>query len=467
MKKTKIVCTIGPASISPTILKEMCEAGMNCARINTAHGDFAQYSRIIRNVRSVCNVPILMDIKGPEVRVLVKSPMKVKQGELFKGGFGKNDHVSFTYDFHKEAHPGDELYIANGKVRARIISLGEEGVILEATNDGVIEDRKSVNIPEREMNIPSLSRKDKKSIEFAIKNKVEFIALSFVRGREDVLNLRKHLSEERIAVISKIENLQGVNNLDSILGESDGVMIARGDLGVEIPHEKIPLIQKEIIRKCNQRGRISITATQMLESMIFAPAPTRAETSDVANAILDGSDAVMLSGETATGKYPVGAVRTMSKIAREVESSVPNRVQMTGYFNISDTISKSIHYIAGIMPLDKIIPITRSGYTARMIARFRLQVPIIAVTDDPITAGQLELIYGVLPVKISKVPQTKRILKVAEYLYGLRLLEKEETVLFTAGVRTSQKHASNLIEIHKAAELLKFSTLPKKRKKHR
>ncbi len=461
MKKTKIVCTIGPASISPSILREMCEAGMNCARINTAHGDFPQYSRIIRNVRSACSVPIMMDIKGPEVRVLVKNQVKVKQGELFKGGFEKTDPVCFTYNFHNEAHSGDELFIANGKVRARIVSLSEQEVVLEAMNDGVIEDKKSVNIPGRELAIPSLSDKDKKSIEFAIKNKVEFIALSFVRGGEDVLNLRKHLGERGISVISKIENHQGVNSFDAIIEESDGIMIARGDLGVEIPHEKIPLIQKEIIRKCNQRGRISITATQMLESMISAPAPTRAETSDVANAILDGSDAVMLSGETATGRYPVGAVRVMGKIAHEVENSVPNRVQMTGYFNISDTISKSIHHITEVMPLDRIIPITRSGYTARMIARFRLKVPIIAVTDDSATAGHLGLIFGVTPIKIKKIPQTKRVLRIAEHLFRLGLLHKDETVLFTAGVRTNQKHASNLIEIHKAGELLKHSQLGK------
>ncbi len=462
MKKTKIVCTIGPASMSSESLGRMCGAGMNCARINTAHGDFAQYSKIIKNARSVCNVPIMMDIKGPEVRVLVNSPKKITAGEPFEAWFSEEGPVRFTYDFQNEVEVGDELFVANGKVRARIVAKTTKGILLEAVNDGVIEDRKSVNIPGRELKTPGLSEKDKKSIEFAIKNKVEFIALSFVRSADDVKNLRKHLGERRIAVISKIENLQGVNNIDEILEESDGIMVARGDLGVEIPHEKIPLIQKEIIRKCNQRGRISITATQMLESMIRAPTPTRAETSDVANAILDGSDAVMLSGETAVGAHPIEAVGTMSKIAREVENSVPNRVRMTGYFNISDTVSKSIHHITEIMPLDKIVPITRSGYTARMIARFRLDVPIIAVTDDPITAGQLGLIFGVLPVRIGKVPQTKRVLRVAEYLCRRGLLQKDETVLFTSGVRTSQKHASNLIEIHKAAELLKFSSLGRK-----
>ncbi|MFH1470211.1 MAG: pyruvate kinase [Candidatus Micrarchaeota archaeon] len=459
MKKTKMICTIGPASMSPETLGRMHDAGMNCARINTAHGDFAQYSRIISNLRSVCKAPVMMDIKGPEVRVLVNSPKKVSAGEPFEGWFGDSGPIRFNYNFQEDVGPGDLIYFATGKVKAKIVAKTAKGVLLEALNDGVIEDRKSVNIPGRELNTPSLSEKDKNAIEFAIRNKVEFIALSFVRSAEDVLGLRKRLGKTRIAVISKIENHQGVNNLDEILENSDGIMIARGDLGVEIPHERIPLIQKEIIRKCNQRGRISITATQMLESMIKSPSPTRAETSDVANAILDGSDAVMLSGETAKGSYPIDAVNTMNRIANEVENSVQNKVQMTGYFNISDTISKSIHHIAEIMPLDKIVPITRSGYTARMIARFRLDVPIIAVTDDRITAGQLELVFGVHPVIVRDFPQTKRILKTAEHLYKLGLLRKDETVLFTAGVRTSQKHASNLIEIHKAGELLKFSRL--------
>lgn len=460
MKKTKIICTIGPASISPEILKEMREAGMNCARINTAHGDFPQYSRIIKAVRSVGNIPILMDIKGPEVRVLAKAPKKVKTGERFIAGFGHKsaEPITFTYDFHNEVRTGDELFIANGKVKAKIVSKTGQGMVLEALNEGTIEDRKSVNIPGRELNVPSLSEKDLEAIRFALKNRIEFIALSFVRNRNDVLNLRKHLGDRRIAIISKIENYQGVRNSADILDACDGLMVARGDLGVEIPHEKIPLIQKEIIRQCNQRGRIAITATQMLESMIKFPVPTRAETSDVANAILDGTDAVMLSAETATGAYPAASVKTMTRIAREVENSVQNRVQMTGYFNISDTVSKSIHHIAKQMPLNRIVPITTSGYTARMIARFRLGIPIIAVTDDQITRGQLELIFGVHPVLINKIPKTKRILKVAEYLYGRGLVHDGETVLFTAGVRTSQKHASNLIEIHKISELLKFSS---------
>jgi pyruvate kinase len=462
MKKTKIICTIGPASISLETIREMVLEGMNCARINTAHGDFPQYSKIISNVRKAGKTPILIDIKGPEVRIIAKAPQKVKAGEKFEAGFGESYKISFTYNFLSEIELGDEVVIANGKVRARIVSKASRGIVLQALNDGTIEDRKGVNIPGRPLNVPSLSDKDRKSIDFAIKNKVEFIALSFVRSREDVLGVRKLLGDRRIGLISKIENLQGVTNLKEILEESDGIMIARGDLGVEIPQEKIPLIQKDIIKQCNQRGRISITATQMLESMISAPAPTRAETSDVANAILDGTDAVMLSGETATGLYPVESVKTMSNIAREVEDSVQNRVQMTGYFNISDTISKSIQHIAENMPLQKIIPITRSGYTARMIARFRLDVPIIAVTDDLITRGQLELVFGVIPVHIKKIPQTKRILQVAEHLYGLGLLHPDETVLFTAGVRTSKKHASNLIEIHTVGELLKFSSLTKR-----
>ncbi|MFH1448219.1 MAG: pyruvate kinase [Candidatus Micrarchaeota archaeon] len=458
MKKTKVICTIGPSSITRNILKEMYLAGMNCARINTAHGDFPQYLRIIKNVRSISRVPIMIDIKGPEVRVLVPSPRRVESGERFKVRFKASGGIRFTYDFYGEVEVGDEILFSNGNIRTRIISKSKGQMVLESMNNGTIEDKKGVNIPGRNLKVPGLSEKDKRAISFAIKNKAEFIAISFVRNRKDVLHVKKLIGDTELGVISKIENFSGVENIPEIIDESDGIMIARGDLGVEIPHQRIPLIQKEIIRQCNQRGRIAVTATQMLDSMISSPTPTRAETSDVANAVIDGTDAVMLSGETAIGRYPIESVRTIAGIAKEVENSVPNRVKMTGYFNISDTISKSIHHITENMPLDKIVPITRSGYTARMIARFRLDMPIIAVTDDPETHGQLELVFGVKPVLIKRIPKRKRVLGVAEQLHSKGIIGKGETVLFTAGVRTSKKHASNLIEIHKIQELLKFSS---------
>ncbi len=459
MKKTKIVCTIGPSSISKEMLRKLHTEGMNCVRINTAHGTFSQYSKIVKNTRAIGQIPIMMDIKGPEIRVLTSSVRALRKGERFTVGFSEEHPMRLSYNFQSDVRKGDRIIFSNGLVHTVVISKQKGRLVLEALNPGTIENNKGVNVPGRKLHVPGLSEKDKRAIAFAIKNKIEFIAVSFVRYKKDILNVKRILGEREIGLIAKIENSQGVENFADILDECDGLMVARGDLGVEIPHERIPLIQKQMIAWCNQRGRISIIATQMLDSMIVSPNPTRAETSDVANAILDGSDAVMLSGETAIGKHPVESVRTMALIANEVENKVQNRVKMTGFFNISDTVSKSIHHISKIMPLDKIIPITRSGYTARMIARFRLDVPIIAVTDNPETKGQLELVFGVKPILIKRIPKRKRILAIAEYLYNMGMLEMDETVLFTAGVRTSKKHASNLIELHKVKELLKFSDI--------
>jgi pyruvate kinase len=292
-------------------------------------------------------------------------------------------------------------------------------------------------------------------IKFAKEHNVEYIALSFTRNAEDVRNLSQ-TNGFGGGIIAKIENSEGVQNVEEILDACSGIMVARGDLGVEIEPEKVPLVQKSLIKLCNQNGKLVITATEMLESMIHQPNPTRAEVSDVANAILDGSDAVMLSGETAVGQYPVEAVEMMTRIANETEKAVKSNVDDTPFINISDTVSKAIQRICQSMPVHKVIPLTRSGYTARMIARFKLAQPIIAVTPEIKVKKQLELIFGVYPVLINYREEKDRISAVATQLHAMHLVDDEETVLFTAGMRTTMEHASNSIEIHIIKELRKF-----------
>lgn len=431
---------------------------MDAVRINTAHGDFDQYREIIRITREVGEIPIIMDIKGPEIRTRNKSSIEAQLGEVIVAGFGDED-LTFSYNFYDEIELGDKILIGDGAVVTNLVKKENGKLFLRVEDEGIIEKNKGVNIPNRSLNIPNLSQKDLEAIEFSKENEVEILALSFTRDAKDVKNLREKMGSSGQAVIAKIENHQGVKNIDKILEEADAIMVARGDLGVEIDYEKVPLIQKDIIRRCNQIGKVVITATQMLESMVNNPTPTRAEASDVANAILDGSDSVMLSGETSIGKYPVECVEMMTKIAREAERMLTGKVAMNGFINISQTVSKSINLIANSMPLDKIVTLTRSGYTARMIARFRLKQPIIAVTDNQIVKRQLELVYGVQPVYIRYREAGDIIRNTAEILKQKGLVDEKDYVLFTAGVRTRQAHESNLIEIHRISDLL---MVPKK-----
>jgi pyruvate kinase len=455
-KKTKIVCTVGPGSMNPDTIRRMYEAGMDAVRINTAHGDFEQYDEIIGMTRAVGEIPIMMDIKGPEVRMRIRSPREVSVGDVIVAGSG-DEELTFSYDLYDEVSLGDRIVIDNGAVNTKLEKKEEGKLYLRVLEGGVIQNNKGVNVPEKRLNVPQLSPKDLKAIEYAREKDVEFIALSFVRGAGDLENLREKIGSGKQAIIAKIENEEGVENVAQILEEADALMVARGDLGVEIEYEKVPLIQKDIIRRCNQRGKVVITATQMLESMVDKPIPTRAEASDVANAILDGSDAVMLSEETSIGKYPVKSVEMMTKIAREAEGMVTGKITTNGFYNISETVSRSIDLIARSMPLAKIVTLTRSGYTARMIARFRPKQPIIAVTDDPMVKRQLELVYGVRPVHIEYREAPDIILNACQILEARGFIKGEDYVLFTAGVRTVKAHESNLIEIHGVADLLKLA----------
>jgi pyruvate kinase len=456
LKKTKIVCTIGPVTSSKQMIKKMYQAGMNGARINTAYGDLDRYKSVIETVRETADIPIIVDIKGPEIRIKASQNKTIAKGDILEVSFNGGE-VNFNHDFYDKMNVDDAVYIDNGKIRTRVVEKKNRKLHLLSEDSGVIEDGKGVNIPNKHLAVPTFSEKDLDIIQLSKQLDVEYIALSFARNAEDIQNLRSRTESFEGGIIAKIENFEGVQNFDDILNTSDNIMVARGDLGVEIEPEKVPLVQKSIIKKCNQQGKPVITATEMLESMVQQPTPTRAEVSDVANAILDGSDAVMLSGETAIGKYPVESVQMMSRIAKETENSATSHVEEGASLNISDTISKAIQRICQSMPIDKVVTITRSGYTAKVIARFRIAQPIIAVTVDKKVRKQLELVFGVAPVQINYHKAKDRIAFVANALYEMKLVDIEDVVLFTAGVRTKMPHASNSIEIHNIKELRKFT----------
>ncbi len=429
---------------------------MNGARINTAYGTLDQYKLIVDNIRETADIPIIVDIKGPEIRLRVKRKRTIKKGDLLEVGFNREE-ISFNHDFYDKMNIGDDVYIDNGKIRTRVAEKDSGILRLLVRNDGEIDDGKGVNIPNKQLSVPSLSKKDLEIIEFAKEHDVEYIALSFARNVQDVNILKSKADGFKGAIIAKIENFEGVKNFEEILDAVECIMVARGDLGVEIEPERVPLVQKSIIRLCNQTGKTVATATEMLESMMRQPTPTRAEVSDVANAILDGTDAMMLSGETSIGKYPVESVSMMSRIARETETAASSHVEDGNFINISDTISKAVQRICQSMPVDKIVTLTRSGYTARMIARFRIAQPIIAVTPEKRVKKQLELVFGVYPVHIDYRNEKDRIIVVANKLHSMGLINDEDTVLFTAAFRTVMKHASNLIEIHNIRELMDFT----------
>lgn len=454
-KKTKIVCTIGPASLEAETLQQMFDVGMNCARINTAYGNFNRYKQVVDNVRNVADIPVMVDLKGPEIRLKTDKEQVVRKGEVLEVGFN-GEAISFNHNFIDCINVNDTIFIDNGKIRTVVTEKFDGSLRLIVENGGVVSDGKGINVPNKQLSVPTLSNRDYKIIEFAKEHEVEVLALSFTRNAKDVKNLRTTVEEFKGAVISKIENFEGIKNFQEILETSEGIMIARGDLGVEIEPEHVPLVQKSLVRRCNQAGKTVVTATDMLESMMHQPTPTRAEVSDVANAILDGTDATMLSGETAVGEYPVEATAMMARIALEAEKATKSSVEDRGFVNISDTVSSSIQRICQNMRLNKVVTLTRSGYTAKMISRFKIKQPIIAVTSNPITKKQLDLVYGVIPVHFDYQKEKNRILAVAYTLYSMKLLDIDDTVLFTAAFRTRKKHASNLIEIHSLKELMEL-----------
>lgn len=455
-KKTKILCTLGPASKRPAVLRRMFHAGMNATRINIAHGDFGEYREMIRNVRSVFDIPIAVDIKGPELRIQSRGACVMQKGKTVTVGFKKTDDLYFSHDIYDQMKVGDHVSIYDGLIKTSVAWKRDGEVGLKVKIGGCFEGNKGVNLPGKHIDVPFLSSKDKEAVRMSVDEHVDHIALSFVRGALDISNLRRHLRGADIGVISKIENHEGVQNIDEIIDASDAVMIARGDLGVEVHTEKLPLIQKDIIVKCNIKGKPVIVATEMLKSMVENLRPTRAETSDVANAVLDGADAVMLSEETSVGKNPVETVATMTRILREAEPHVVSKIPFTHYESIHRSIGKAVYDICQQLHIDKIVTLTRSGYTAQLISRFRLHKDILAVTHSDKIRKRLCLSYGVNPVVYKHMPTEEQIKKSALFLHNKGLLKLNEIVLFTAGIYTEREHATNTIQIHKIRELLNY-----------
>jgi pyruvate kinase len=408
MKKTKIVCTIGPASESKEVLRELFKSGLNVCRLNFSHGTHEEHKKRIENIKAVREeldmpIGIMLDTKGPEIRLGDFEDGKVEVSE--------GDYFTFTTrDILGDKTIGPVKYKGlpeDGLVEFEVIEV-IDGTEIKCTvlNGGLIGNHKGVNVPNVKISLPAITEKDKSDILFGIENEVDFIAASFVRKASDVLEIRKILEENNgdyIEIVSKIENQEGVDNIDEILAASDGIMVARGDLGVEVNAEEIPMVQKELIRKSNTAGKPVITATQMLDSMIRNPRPTRAEVTDVANAIIDGSSCIMLSGETAAGKYPVESVETMYRIATRTEKSLDYKQILNSKFATSgvsttNAIGKATCNTAMDLGATAIITATSSGYTSKAISKFRPKTPIIAATTTERVMRRLALVWGVYPV---------------------------------------------------------------------
>ncbi|MUK86873.1 pyruvate kinase [Ornithinibacillus sp. L9] len=477
MRKTKIVCTIGPASESIGKLEQLIEAGMNVARLNFSHGDYEEHGNRIKNIRAAAEktgktVAILLDTKGPEIRT---GTFRDGQAELVEGNIvyismkeveGTAERFSITYDgLIDDVHEGSKILLDDGLIELEVVEIDHANKELKTKtlNSGTIKNKKGVNVPNVKVNLPGITEKDANDIVFGIEQDVDFIAASFVRRPSDVLDIKELLEKhqaEHIKIIPKIENQEGVDNIDSILEVSDGLMVARGDLGVEIPAEDVPLVQKELIRKCNTAGKPVITATQMLDSMQRNPRPTRAEASDVANAIFDGTDAIMLSGETAAGNYPVESVKTMNNIAVKTETGLDHRtilkhrsqsVDMT----ITDAISQSVTHTAMNLSVDAIITPTESGHTARMISKYRPDSPIVAVTFSERVNRQLSLVWGVHAVMGGRASSTDEMLDVAiDAGIGANLFSRGSRVIITAGVPVGESGTTNLMKVHVIGDVI-------------
>ena len=467
MKKTKIVCTLGPASETEEIIGAMADAGMNVARINFSHGTYEDHAKkiaTIKKVREEKNIPlpILLDTKGPEFRIKTFRDGKVflKEGDTFAFTTeeieGDETRVSVSYKgICEEMNPGDKILLNNGLMVFEVKKVKKPEVVCTVVIGGELSNRKSMFFPEKELKLVYLSEQDKSDLLFGIEQGVDFVACSFVSKAQDIIDVRTFLHEhgsDDIDLIAKIENRAGVNNLQSILEVSDGIMIGRGDMGVEIPYEELPDIQKTIINACRRAGKRCITATEMLESMIKQPRPTRAEISDVANAVYDGSSAIMLSGETAVGLYPVQAVAAMARIAQQAESK-QNFIQsidekdyrITG---IADALSHSACTLARDVHAKAIVVCTRTGGTAKMVSRFRPMIDIIGMTTDERSYRKLALSWGVLPMmseEYNSVDVLFHFAKCAARDSGL--VKKGDTIVITGGTPNGKSGNSNLINI--------------------
>ncbi len=467
-RSTKVVATLGPVSDSPEAVNRLLQAGVDVFRLNASHGsneDRAALISVIRGVAAELGVRpgILLDLQGPKIRLgrFAGGEAFLEEGSRFSITIhtvtGTAELASTTYQhLARDVSPGDRVLLADGNLELCVLETDGACVVTKVVCGGTISDRKGINLPGVKLSTPSLTEKDIADLEFALAHKVDFLALSFVRTGEDVRQLRELLDSRgsRIPIISKIEKPEAMDNLDAILKFSDGVMVARGDLGVETALEKVPTMQKSIIEKARLHGRFVITATQMLESMIDHPVPTRAEVSDVANAIYDGTDAVMLSAETASGRYPVEAVRRMVSIAREVESVVarkgfPSPTPVAGNSTHADIIASAAYHAACSAGVAAIVVFTASGFSARLIASYRPPVPIYAFTPSETTLRALSIVYGVRPIFSPDAASADEMLNVVDQtLLPLGWLQPGQSIVVVAGQPVGRAGTTNLIKLY-------------------
>ncbi len=475
MRRTKIVCTLGPATNDVEIMKKLIENGLDAARINFSHGTYESHAETIAKLKQAreelnAPIPLILDTKGPEIRIKTFKEGKIRLEEdaqftlTTREMEGDETIVSVTYaDLPKDLQKGSRVLIDDGLIELRVDSIEDTDVHCTVINGGNVSSRKGVNLPGVKVNLPSLMEKDISDLKFGVENGFDIVAASFIRSAADVVNIRRVLEEnggENMHIISKIENQEGVENIDSILEVSDGIMVARGDLGVEIPPEEVPLVQKRLIAKANMRGKPVITATQMLESMVHSPRPTRAEANDVANAIFDGSDAIMLSGETAAGAYPLEAVETMARIAKKTESSIDYGSKMVGIteparVNITNAISRAACNAAAELNTAAISTITRSGFTARMISKHRPICPLLASTSDERVWRQMNLIWGCKPLlyhgELPKGGVFDTALKIA---VSSGMLKNGDTVVSALGMPLGFSGATNTLRVDIVGDVL-------------
>lgn len=474
MKKTKIVCTMGPMTDKPEVIEQMITAGMNVARFNFSHGTHAEQGsrmNLVRSAAQKAGIPIglMLDTKGPEMRLGLFAGGKVDliEGNSFVlttrnvAGTAEVTSVNFSR-LHEEVKPGDRILLSDGLIGLKVEAVVGDNITTSVLNSGVIGDRKRVAVPGVAISLPPLSEQDIRDIQFGIDQNVDFIAASFIQRAADVLAIRRIVEDAAadIAIIAKIENAAGVENIDEILQVADGIMVARGDLGVEIPAEDVPLIQKQLIKKANAAGKPVITATQMLESMIHNPRPTRAEASDIANAIFDGTDAIMLSGETANGKYPVEAVQIMATIALRTEAAVllDYQTAVQGSFQVrstTDAISHATVQLAFELGVSAIVAATVSGQTARMVSKYRPAAVIVAQTHNIKTFHKLLLSWGVYPV-LGQEAFSGDDMVAAAVASALRsgIVKQGDLIVITAGLPVSRSGTTNMIRVHTVGTVL-------------
>ncbi|HPQ53955.1 MAG TPA: pyruvate kinase, partial [Spirochaetota bacterium] len=475
MRRTKIVCTLGPATDDATILRQLLNGGMNIARLNFSHGSYDEHlTRItmLKELRKEMGIPaaLLLDTKGPEIRIrqFGNGSIELKEGDAFtlttEEVQGNSGIVSITYkDLPRDVKRGDTILIDDGLIELKVVSVKGAAIECEVINGGTVSNNKGVNVPGVTIRLPFVSDRDRSDIIFGIEHDFDFIAASFARTAADIKELRKVLEEHGgadIKIIAKIENRDGVNNIDEILRVSDGVMVARGDMGVEIPFEELPAIQKAIIRKSYIAGKPVITATQMLDSMIRNPRPTRAEITDVANAIYDNTSALMLSGETAIGKHPVEAVITMSKIAVETEKNIDyvkrfRNLNISVQRNVTNAISNATCETAHSLAATAIVTVTKSGHTARMVSKYRPASPIIATTVSEKVWRQLSITWGVTPVLTDLKLTTDEIFDEAiEKAVETGIVKSGDLIVISGGMPAGISGTTNTLKVHVVGDIL-------------